>query len=281
NSNSGQVGRALRHCSPLIRQFLSQKPLMRTTIPSEMSARVMATKESKEAGKGSEANKAGGGSGKNGPAIVGPDGSVMASPVTLKIIPARDPPKLGYDDRNMMRGRELSPHLSIYKLQLTSGLSICLRISGFVLGVFVWALGISGLICQGNMEEFLTKVQGCDCDTLRTLTKVMVAIPFAYHMVAGTRHLIWYLNLFTSIPEVYATGYVAILLAIIVAVGLVNAKSSEPEPKVVDLSKGKKGQKADPKKNAKPDPKKPDPKAKAAPKAKADPKKDPKKGDSK
>lgn len=241
----------------------------------------MATKEPKEAGKGSELNKAGGGSGKNGPAIVGPDGNVMASPVTLKIIPSRDPPILGYDDRNMMRGRVLSPHLSIYKVQLTSGLSIFLRISGFVLGVFVWALGISGLICQGNMDGFLTKVQDCDCGTLLSLSKVMVAIPFAYHIVAGTRHLIWYLNLFTSIPEVYATGYVAIVLAVIVAVGLVNANSSEPEPQVVDLSKGKKGQKVDPKKNAKADPKKANPKDKAAQKAKADPKKDPKKGDSK
>ncbi|KAH8334896.1 hypothetical protein KR074_001714 [Drosophila pseudoananassae] len=267
-SNSCHVSRGLKHCSPLLRQLQIQKPLMQTRIPLKLAVREMAAKDPKGESKGGAGN---------GPAIVGPGGNVITPPVTLKIIPARDPLKLGYDDRNMILGRALAPHLTIYKLQLTSGLSICLRISGFVLGVFVWALGISGLFCQGNMEGFLTKLQDCDCATLLTLSKVMVAIPFAYHLVAGTRHLIWYLNVFTSISEVYATGYVAMVLAVLVAVGLMKAQSSEPEPEVVDLTKGKKGQKVDPKKNAKPDPKKPDPKAKG----KADPKKDPKKQDSK
>lgn len=174
-----------------------------------------------------------------------------------------------------MRGRVLSPHLTIYKIQLTSLLSICLRISGFVLAVFVWALGIAGLCMQGDMDGFVKKAEDCDCPALLTASKVMVVAPFAYHTVAGTRHLIWYLNKFTTIPEIYATGYVAVVLATALAAGLLIMDVGEKAKEVVDLSKQPKGKKPPPppkKEEKKPPPKKEekkDPKGKVDPKAKA------------
>ncbi|KAH8383603.1 hypothetical protein KR009_009535, partial [Drosophila setifemur] len=242
----------------LLRQVLYQKPLMRSRLfPWEIPNRPMAN-DPKEL---------------SGPTTLGPDGNILVPPVTLKVIPVSPPTNLDYEDRNMMLGRELSPHLTIYKLQLTSLLSICLRISGFVLGVFVWVLGISGLFLQGDMEGFVQKVEKCDCShTLLTAGKVMVAVPFAYHMVAGTRHLIWYLNKFTTIKEVYATGYAAIGVTLALIVGLLNINVAEKvKEEVVDLTKDKKKAKAPkaPKKEAK----KQD-KGKKNEKAKADPKKD-------
>ncbi|KAH8351313.1 hypothetical protein KR084_003525, partial [Drosophila pseudotakahashii] len=241
---SRPLARNLNGSSLILRQLLIQKPLK--------SFRLLATQGSKDV-------KA------SGPTTIGPGGNILVPPVTLKVIPFRMPPDLPYDDRNMLLGRELSPHLTIYKIQLTSTLSAFLRISGFALAVFVWVLGIGGLCLQGDMEGFVKKVEKCDCHGLVTMTKVLVVMPFAYHLVAGTRHLIWYLNKFLTIPEIYATGYVAVVLSIALAAGLLAVDVGEKaKEQVVDLSKPlKKGQKPPPKKDEK---KKED--------AKKDPKKD-------
>ncbi|XP_017015616.2 succinate dehydrogenase [ubiquinone] cytochrome b large subunit, mitochondrial [Drosophila takahashii] len=240
------LARYLNGSSLILRQLLIRKPLT--------SARLLASQGSKDV-------KA------SGPTTIGPGGNILVPPVTLKVIPFRMPPDLPYDDRNMLLGRELSPHLTIYKIQLTSTLSAFLRISGFVLAVFVWVLGIGGLCLQGDMDGFVKKVEKCDCHGLVTMTKVMVVMPFAYHLVAGTRHLIWYLNKFLTIPEIYATGYVSVVLSIALAAGLLAVDVGEKAKEEVDLSKPlKKGQKAPPKK---------DEKKKETPKdAKKDPKKD-------
>lgn len=50
--------------------------------------------------------------------------------VTLKVVPAPPADNLGHDERNAKLKRELSPHLTIYKPQLTSMLSITHRFSG-------------------------------------------------------------------------------------------------------------------------------------------------------
>lgn len=50
--------------------------------------------------------------------------------VSLKVIKAEPPSTLGHDERNMEKGRQMSPHLTIYAVQLTSMLSISHRFTG-------------------------------------------------------------------------------------------------------------------------------------------------------
>ncbi|KAH8243678.1 hypothetical protein KR032_009315, partial [Drosophila birchii] len=254
SSISRLLTKTLIQRSPLLRQLLSQKPLARTRGPPlKVTASWFSTKEAKDV----KDNKEG------GPTTIGPDGNVLIPPVTLKIIPFRPAPILSYDDRNMVLGRELSPHLSIYKIQLTSLLSICLRMSGFVLAIFVWALGIAGLCMQGDMEGFVKKAEDCDCPGVITASKIMVVAPFAYHTVAATRHMIWFLNKFLTIKEIYATGYLAIVLSIALAAGLMVMDVKQEPKEQVDLSK------TPPKdKEKKEPPKKEEKDAKADPKAK-------------
>ncbi|KAH8291771.1 hypothetical protein KR054_000354, partial [Drosophila jambulina] len=248
------LARSLNQRSSLLRQLLSQKPLARTRgHPFEATARWFAAKEVKDVKDIKD----------SGPTTIGSDGNVMIPPVTLKIIPFRPAPDLSYDDRNIILGREMSPHLSIYKIQLTSLLSICLRMSGLVLAVFVWALGISGLCMQGDMEGFVKKAEDCDCPGVITASKVLVVAPFAYHTVAAVRHMIWQLNKFLTIPEIYGTGYVAVVLAVALAAALLLMDVEQKPKEQVDLSKpppkDKMGKqeppKKDEKKNAKADPK--------------------------
>ena len=51
-------------------------------------------------------------------------------------------PNEGHEQRNERLGRPQSPHLSIYKPQLTSVLSLMHRGSGIALSAYIWALGI-------------------------------------------------------------------------------------------------------------------------------------------
>lgn len=56
--------------------------------------------------------------------------------VTLKVVAAPPQDKLSYEEKNAALKRELSPHLSIYKFQLTSVLSISHRATGICLSSF-------------------------------------------------------------------------------------------------------------------------------------------------
>lgn len=65
--------------------------------------------------------------------------------ISLKACPSefkRTYPEVGHEERNEKLGRPQSPHLSIYKAQLTSTLSIMHRTSGIVLCSYIWAFGI-------------------------------------------------------------------------------------------------------------------------------------------
>ncbi|KAL7730663.1 hypothetical protein ACLKA6_003440 [Drosophila palustris] len=160
-----------------------------------------------------------------------PKGPAGPPKIELRILPAMYP-KMGYDEMNMKLGRELSPHLRIYKIQLTSVMSIFLRISGFLLAMGIWIIGVSGLCCDISIDALAKKIEDCDCSrTLFNILKFFIVLPFAYHMVAGTRHLIWYLNVFLSKPHIYATGYVAIALTFLVAGGLTFIKPGEDDEK--------------------------------------------------
>ncbi|KAK9701174.1 Succinate dehydrogenase/Fumarate reductase transmembrane subunit [Popillia japonica] len=66
---------------------------------------------------------------------------LMARPVTMKVVEAPRKPVEDYDKFNTNLGRPLSPHLTIYKPQLTSMLSITHRGAGMALGGYLSIVG--------------------------------------------------------------------------------------------------------------------------------------------
>ncbi|XP_064554497.1 uncharacterized protein SdhCL [Drosophila montana] len=156
--------------------------------------------------------------------------------IDMRIIPASYH-NLSYEELNIKLGREMSPHLSIYKKQLTSIMSIFLRISGFILGIGIWTIGLTGLLCDMDVNAMAEKIEKCDCSrTAFNVLKFFIIIPFAYHMVAGTRHLIWHLNVFLSKREIYATGYAAIVLTLILAAALAGIDVQDKKNEVSTVS---------------------------------------------
>jgi succinate dehydrogenase / fumarate reductase cytochrome b subunit len=103
----------------------------------------------------------------------------------------------------------LSPHIQIYKPQLTSALSILHRISGVVLsgGFVILTLWLVAL--AGGPESYATFSSNAQ-SLLGQIVLFGLSLAFFYHLCAGIRHLLWDAGLFLELPEVYKTGRIVI-----------------------------------------------------------------------
>lgn len=152
-----------------------------------------------------------------------PRAAASARCVSLKVVSQPEKSSESFDEKNIRLGRELSPHLTIYKFQLPAVLSITHRGTGIALATYVSALGIGALVCPQDISSYVTMLEGLQLSA-STLTagKFILAYPMAYHTVNGVRHLIWDTGKFLKMGEVYSTGYamlgVSIALAGILAI---------------------------------------------------------------
>ncbi len=104
--------------------------------------------------------------------------------------------------------RPLSPHISIYKWQITSVLSIAHRLSGIAIyiGAILLAWWIIANIygCALWVNSFITSPIG-------KLFLVLWSIGLFYHMLNGIRHLFWDMGKGFEIPTVNRTGIFVII----------------------------------------------------------------------
>ncbi|XP_018327301.1 succinate dehydrogenase cytochrome b560 subunit, mitochondrial [Agrilus planipennis] len=134
---------------------------------------------------------------------------ISARAVTMKIVP--EPPSSDQDffEKNEQLKRPQSPHLTIYKPQITSMLSITHRITGMVLAGYVTAFGIGVLILPHDWPHYISALETVSPATL-FLGKLLVAFPFSYHFWNGIRHLVWDIGQLFKLKEVYTTGYIVL-----------------------------------------------------------------------
>lgn len=115
--------------------------------------------------------------------------------------------------------RPLSPHLQIYKPQLTSGMSIFHRITGVGLafGLPIFAMWL--LTVAGGAEYY---------KNLMTLFHTWVGqvllfgwtFCFFYHFCCGIRHLLWDAGYLLGIKAVYSSGRIALGLSVLLTIGI-------------------------------------------------------------
>ena len=117
-----------------------------------------------------------------------------------------------------MASRPLSPHLQIYRWQLTSVLSILHRASGVFLSLgavgLVWWLfaAVLGDAYFAPVQAFLASILG------QLLLFGWTAALF-YHLSNGVRHLLWDAGFGFDLKTTYATGW-TVLAATVVLTGL-------------------------------------------------------------
>jgi succinate dehydrogenase / fumarate reductase cytochrome b subunit len=114
----------------------------------------------------------------------------------------------------MNRSRPLSPHLQIYKPQITSILSIFHRLTGISLsiGSFIIVAWIVSL--SMGVESYSYFISIVDNWFIQT---IIFGFAFAlfYHFSNGIRHLFWDAGLGFELKSVYVSGSIVVLNAII------------------------------------------------------------------
>lgn len=120
--------------------------------------------------------------------------------------------------RNRCFKRPLSPHLSIYKPELTSLLSLSHRVTGGALCLYIWTLGLGALVTPYDVSHYITMIESFKLPgAVLILMKFILTYPAVHHTFNGVRHLSWDFGKFLGIKEVYATGYAVLGMAVIVS----------------------------------------------------------------
>jgi len=109
------------------------------------------------------------------------------------------------------RERPLSPHLQVYKPQLTSVMSILHRLCGMALALgtvmVVWAL-LAAATSEAAYNQFIWV-----CNTpVGKLALFGWSAALFYHLCNGVRHLFWDTGRLFEIRDAYRAGY-AVLVA--------------------------------------------------------------------
>ncbi|KAL2726651.1 hypothetical protein V1478_006929 [Vespula squamosa] len=126
-----------------------------------------------------------------------------------------------HDEKNMRLKRPMSPHLTIYQVQLTALLSISHRTTGIILSSYAMFLGLGTLFVPGGIPCVLEILSELNLPApVLFAGKTLLAFPATFHIFNGFRHLAWDLGMFLTIKQVYSTGYAVVALAAISAVVL-------------------------------------------------------------
>jgi succinate dehydrogenase / fumarate reductase cytochrome b subunit len=130
--------------------------------------------------------------------------------------------KAPIDKETLHKNRPLSPHISIYKPQLTSVLSILHRITGayLYLGLIILAWTIFSFVyfpqILENIGEYIKS-----CMFFRIAFKAAIlgwTFSLFYHQLNGIRHLFWDAGKGFEIKTAYRTGYLVVAFSILLTI---------------------------------------------------------------
>jgi succinate dehydrogenase cytochrome b subunit len=110
--------------------------------------------------------------------------------------------------------RPLSPHLQVYKPQLTSVLSITHRGTGVFLSLGALLL-TCWLVGLATSEEAFNNLQQHGSAWYGKILLVCFAFSLFYHLCNGVRHLFWDAGKGLEIETTYKSGYAVIAISII------------------------------------------------------------------
>ena len=113
------------------------------------------------------------------------------------------------------RERPLSPHLQVYRWQITMTMSILHRATGVALAVGVFALAWWLVAVSGDAQDFATFADVAG-SLLGRIALFGFSFCLVYHLLNGIRHLLWDVGYGYEIPKLYATGWTVLVLAVVI-----------------------------------------------------------------
>jgi succinate dehydrogenase / fumarate reductase cytochrome b subunit len=112
------------------------------------------------------------------------------------------------------QNRPLSPHLQIYRPQISSVLSILHRITGVALAVGSLLL-VYWIIAAAVGPEAFAQAQGLIGSFLGRLLLFGWTYALFFHLVNGIRHLFWDMGWGFELKTMAITGWIAVIAAVL------------------------------------------------------------------
>lgn len=113
-------------------------------------------------------------------------------------------------DKNKQLNRPMSP-FHVYKIQITSGLSISHRLTGIGVSVLLYGGGIAAIFCTDHtFPELIQIVQNAVPQSLILASKTAVGGGLLYHTLNGVRHLFWDVGYGFKLKHLYYSGYAVV-----------------------------------------------------------------------
>jgi succinate dehydrogenase / fumarate reductase cytochrome b subunit len=106
--------------------------------------------------------------------------------------------------------RPLSPHLQVYKPQLTSVLSITHRATGVALA-FGTILLVYWLLAASMGPDAYEAAQALIRSWFGRICLLGWTFSLFYHLANGIRHLVWDAGYGFELPQVYASGWAVVI----------------------------------------------------------------------
>ncbi|KAK4981791.1 cytochrome b subunit of succinate dehydrogenase, Sdh3p [Elasticomyces elasticus] len=115
--------------------------------------------------------------------------------------------------------RPVSPHLSIYRPQITWYGSALNRITASILSGGFYVFGVAYLVAPLLGWHLETAVMAASVAAwplaLKVLVKMSLAFPFTYHSLNGVRHLAWDMGKTLNNKQVQRTGWAVVGLSVV------------------------------------------------------------------
>lgn len=116
-----------------------------------------------------------------------------------------------------MTKKPLSPHLQVYKPQLTSIMSILHRITGVFLSLGTFVL-VYWLMAAAEGPEAYQQAQNFLHSWWSLLLLFGWSLALFYHLCNGIRHLFWDAGFGLEIKNVYMTGYLVWIMTFLLTI---------------------------------------------------------------
>ena len=117
------------------------------------------------------------------------------------------------------RERPLSPHLQVYKWQITMTMSILHRTTGIILVVGAFALAWWLLAVAAGGEHY-ANAAACLASPFGQFALFGFSLALVYHLLNGIRHLLWDAGIGFEIPEFYASGWTVVVLTVVLTAAI-------------------------------------------------------------
>lgn len=108
--------------------------------------------------------------------------------------------------------RPTSPHLTIYKMQISSVLSILHRLTG--IGLFLGFGMIAWWFTFWVFSKFDPMMLSILNNFFVRIILYLVSAAFFYHLSTGIRHIFWDMGYGYSLPVMHKTGWIAVIAAL-------------------------------------------------------------------